>query len=176
MRGLYAFDKRQDSAASLEQAIEFFQETIRRDENFGPAYVILATAYALLPTYRDVPDSEIYRLAVETAENGHRRRCQHRGCCECRIRLRASQGNELARVGGCLQGRHSEADIVDPNAFNWYSRMLASVGRLDDSLVQAQRGGRTGPDVCGVQQSGSLSLISGWVMPKTRPRYFRSRE
>jgi tetratricopeptide (TPR) repeat protein len=27
--------------------------------------------------------------------------------------------------------------VVDPNAFNWYSRMLASVGRLDASLDQA---------------------------------------
>ena len=31
----------------------------------------------------------------------------------------------------------TSADVVDPNAFNWYSRMLASVGRLDDSLEQA---------------------------------------
>ena len=31
----------------------------------------------------------------------------------------------------------TSADIVDPNAFNWYSRMLASVGRLEASLEQA---------------------------------------
>ncbi len=31
----------------------------------------------------------------------------------------------------------TSAAVVDPNAFNWYSRMLASVGRLDDSLSQA---------------------------------------
>jgi hypothetical protein len=35
--------------------------------------------------------------------------------------------------------RAVNADVVDSNAFNWYSRMLASVGRLDDSLVQALR-------------------------------------
>jgi tetratricopeptide (TPR) repeat protein len=29
------------------------------------------------------------------------------------------------------------ADVVDANAFNWYSRMLASVGRLDSALAQA---------------------------------------
>jgi DNA-binding winged helix-turn-helix (wHTH) protein/TolB-like protein len=138
MRGLYAFDKRQDSGSSLEQAIEYFQETIRRDENFGPAYVMLATAYALMPTYRDVPDSEIYRLAIETAENG--------------IAVDASVQGAANAVFGFVNHKEMNwlesedaykaaiaADIVDPNAFNWYSRMLASVGRLDDSLVQAQK-------------------------------------
>jgi Tfp pilus assembly protein PilF len=31
----------------------------------------------------------------------------------------------------------TSAEVVDPNAFNWYSRMLASVGRLDAALEQA---------------------------------------
>ena len=138
MRGLYAFDKRQDSGDSLEQAIGFFQETIRRDKNFGPAYVMLATAYALLPTYRDVPDTGLYQLAIETAEQG--------------VVIDASVGDAANAVLGFVYHKEMDwlraeqayvaatsADIVDPNAFNWYSRMLASVGRLDDSLEQARR-------------------------------------
>ena len=138
MRGLHAFDKRQDEAASLEQAIQFFQETVRRDENFGPGYVMLATAYALLPTYRRVPDSEIYRLAIETAKKG--------------VAVDESIRDAANAVFGFVYHKEMKwlesedayraaiaADIVDPNAFNWYSRMLASVGRLEDSLVQAQK-------------------------------------
>jgi tetratricopeptide (TPR) repeat protein len=34
----------------------------------------------------------------------------------------------------------TNAEVVDPNAFNSYSRMLASVGRLDASLAQALAG------------------------------------
>ena len=35
-------------------------------------------------------------------------------------------------------GRATAAKVVDSNAFNWYSRMLASVGRLDAALDQAR--------------------------------------
>ncbi len=31
----------------------------------------------------------------------------------------------------------TSSEVIDPNAFNWFSRMLASVGRLDASLEQA---------------------------------------
>ena len=135
MRGLYAFDKRQDSS-SLEEAIELFQDTIRLDENFGPAYLMLATAYALLPTYRDAPVAELNSLAIDTVEKG--------------FAVDPSIGDTPNAVFGFVHHREMEwmsaeeayiaatsADIVDPNSFNWYSRMLASVGRLDASLEQA---------------------------------------
>lgn len=135
MRGLHAFDKRQDSS-SLEEAIELFQGTIRLDENFGPAYLMLATAYALLPTYRDAPVAELNSLAIDTVERG--------------FAVDQSIGDTPNAVFGFVHHREMDwmlaeeayvaatsADIVDPNAFNWYSRMLASVGRLDASLEQA---------------------------------------
>lgn len=136
MRGLYGFDKRQDSSASLEEAISLFQDTIRLDENFGPAYLMLATAYALMPRYRDAPVAELNRLATDTVEQG--------------IAIDPSIGDAANAVFGFVYHQDKKwaeaeqayiaatsADIVDPNSFNWYSRMLASVGRLDAALKQA---------------------------------------
>lgn len=136
MRGLYAFDKRQDSGSSLEEAIELFQDTIRLDENFGPAYLMLATAYALLPTYRGAPGAEPGRLAIDTVEQA--------------VAVDPSIVDAANAVFGFVHHKKKDwmqsekayiaatsADIVDPNAFNWYSRMLASVGRLDASLEQS---------------------------------------
>ena len=136
MRGLYAIDKRQDGDDSLEQAIKFFQETIRRDENFGPGYVMLATAYALLPTYREVPDAELYQLAIETAEQGVGADESIRDAANLVFGFAYHKEMDWLRSEEAYLAATS-ADIVDPNAFNWYSRMLASVGRLDDSLTQA---------------------------------------
>lgn len=137
MRGQYAFDKRQDGGNSLEEAISLFQDTIRLDPNFGPGYVMLATAYALLPTYRDAPVAEMNRLAVQTVEQG--------------IQVDGSIAGAANAVFGMVYHREKKwaeserayveatsADIVDPNAFNWYSRMLASTGRLDASLDMAR--------------------------------------
>lgn len=134
MRGLYALEHR-GSADDLENAIVLFQESIGLDERYGPAYLSLGTAYALLPYYRGSPVAETSRLAIQTVELG--------------IGL---DGN-IEDASGAVYGRvhHNEkqwqeaeaayqravsARFVDSNAFNWYSRMLASVGRLDDALEQ----------------------------------------
>lgn len=136
MRGLYALARRQDSGRSLEEAIELFQDTIRMDAKFGPAYLMLATAYLLMPTYRDAPVEELNRLAINTVERG--------------LEVDESIADAANAVFGFVHHQEKEwseseqayiaattADIVDPNAFNWYSHMLASVGRLDASLEQA---------------------------------------
>lgn len=136
MRGLYAFDKRQDSSKSLEEAIGLFQETIRLDENFGPAYLMLATAYVLLPTYRDAPVDEMSRAAIATVEEGISADPSIRDASNAIFGFVYHQQMEWLKAEEAYRAATS-AEVVDPNAFNWYSRMLASVGRLDDSLTKA---------------------------------------
>lgn len=133
MRGMYAFEHRGESD-NLENAIALFQQSISLDKYYGPAYLSLATAYALLPFYRDSPVAETNRLAIQTVEMG------------------IAVDSNIEDAAGAIYGRvyhyqkkwsESEnayrravsARVVDSNAFNWYSRMLASVGRLDDSLA-----------------------------------------
>ncbi len=144
LRGLYAFEHRGDGD-NLEKAIELFQESIELDEYYGPAYLSLATAYALLPRYRNTPVSEASRMAIETAKTG--------------VSFDANIGDAASAVFGSFyhqQKKWSEseaayqravtAQVVDSNAFNWYSRMLASVGRLDDALQQALAAVTIDPD------------------------------
>lgn len=137
MRGLYAFDQRLTDTA-LEDAIELFRQTIELDPSFGPAYVKLATAYTLLPTYRSISMSEASRLALSALDRG------------------ADVDPSIVDTASAVRGffhhmdmqwqaaeaayeRAINADIVDPTALLWYSRLLASVGRLDDSLLMANR-------------------------------------
>lgn len=135
MRGLYALDHRGE-AENLEIAIELFQESIRLDEHYGPAYLALAMAYALLPYYRNLPVLETDRAAIQTVERG--------------VAVDSSIEDAAAAIYGSAlhqQKKWSEseaayrraisASLVDSTAFNWYSRMLSSVGRLDAALVQA---------------------------------------
>lgn len=136
MRGLYAFDKRQDSGSSLEEAIQLFQETIRLDENFGPAYLMLANAYLLLPTYRDAPGDEMSQAAIATVEEGMSVDESIRAAANAIFGFVYHQQMQWLKAEEAYRAATS-ADVVDPNAFNWYSRMLASVGRLDASLDQA---------------------------------------
>lgn len=133
MRGIYALEHR-GSPGNLENAIELFQNAIRLDAKYGPSYLALATVYTLLPYYRSAPLEEMDRLALETVEMG------------------VAADPMIADAAGAIYGyvyhkqkrwaeseaaflRAVNAEVVDSNAFNWYSRMLASVGRLDDSLT-----------------------------------------
>ncbi|NQV85832.1 MAG: winged helix-turn-helix domain-containing protein, partial [Woeseiaceae bacterium] len=138
MRGIFALEHRGD-AGNLENAINLFLEAIRLDKNYGPSYLALATVYALLPNYRGAPPEEMDRLALETIEKG------------------IAADPKIEDAAGAIYGyvyhkqkrweeseaafmRAVNADVVDSNAFNWYSRMLASVGRLDDSLAESLAG------------------------------------
>jgi len=136
MRGLYALDRRQDSGTSLEEAIELFQETIRLDENFGPAYLMLANAYLLLRTYRDAPADEMNRAAIDTVQEGIRVDDSISDAANAIFGFVYHQQMQWQQAEAAYQAATS-SEVIDPNAFNWYSRMLASVGRLDASLEQA---------------------------------------
>lgn len=138
MRGVYALEHRA-SPENLERAIELFQKAIQLDKSYGPPYLTLATVYSLMPDYRRAPQLEMDSLALETVNAG------------------IAADPNLEDAGGFIWGfvyhkqkrwheaekahlRAINADVVDSNAFNWYSRMLASVGRLDEALRIALAG------------------------------------
>lgn len=134
MRGMFALEQR-GNGNKLEDAIRLFQDAVRLDREYGPSYLALATAYALMPIYGQAAPAEMNRLALETVDAG------------------VVADPLIADAAGAIYGyvyhmqkrwleseqaylRAVNADVVDSNAFNWYSRMLASVGRLDEALQQ----------------------------------------
>jgi DNA-binding winged helix-turn-helix (wHTH) protein/TolB-like protein len=144
VRGLHALERRGEPG-NLERAIELFEESIRLDPGFGPAYLELATVYALMPAHRGESLEEMHRLAIETVEQG----------------IGADPG--IKDAAGAIFGfvyhqqkrwQDSEAAYrravgarpVEANAFNWYSRMLSSVGRLEDSLEMILEAETIDPD------------------------------
>ena len=173
-RGLYEFEHRGEGD-SLENAIAYFQESIRRDESFGPAYLSLATAYALLPRYRNAPVAETNRLAVETVELGVARDENIRDAAGAIYGSVYHQQKRWAQSEAAYQQAIS-ARVVDSNAFNWYSRMLASVGRLDDALTQALAAVAIDPD--NAVNNSRVAIVYTWLgMSDQAHEYFkRSRE
>ena len=173
-RGLYEFEHRGEGD-SLENAIAYFQESIRRDESFGPAYLSLATAYALLHRYRDAPAVETNRLAIETVEIGVALDENLRDAAGAIYGAVYQQQKRWAQSEAAYQQAIS-AQVVDSNAFNWYSRMLASVGRLDDALTQALAAVAIDPD--NAVNNSRVAIVYTWLgMSDEAHEYFkRSRD
>lgn len=171
MRGLYVLRYRSDPG-NLERAIELFKDTIRLDGQFGPAYLLLATAYALLPDYRDAPLAESLALAIDSVERG--------------IEVDASIRDAAGEVFGFVYRKQKEwakseqayiratsAEIVNPNAFNWYSAMLASVGRLDAALEQALAGLEIDPS--SVVINSRVAIAYSWLGQSAKADEFFER-
>jgi len=173
-RGLYEFEHRGEGD-SLENAIAYFQESIRRDESFGPAYLSLATAYALLPRYRNAPVAETNRLAIETVERGVAQDESIRDAAGAIYGAVYHQQKSWAQSEAAYRQAIS-ARVVDSNAFNWYSRMLASVGRLDDALTQALAAVAMDPD--NAVNNSRVAIVYTWLgMSNEAHEYFkRSRD
>ena len=135
MLAQYAFSHRGEPG-QLENAIRLFGEAIELDPNFGPAYMSLAMAYALLPDLRSAALGEAHARADELVKQGVE---ADPGIAEA---AQAIQGYIYHKQKAWVlaeQAYQRAINAVDPdvNAFNWYSLMLAGVGRLDDARDMA---------------------------------------
>ncbi len=153
--GFYAFDRR-GQPGNLEIAIDRFRSTIDLDPRFGPAYLQLATAYALLPDYRGADLAESNRLALATVDDG----------ISVDPNIEAAAGavygfvyhkQKRWRESQAAYERAVGAQFVDGNAFNWYSRMLSSVGDLQAGLAVARRGVNLDPGSAILQSRVAIS-------------------
>lgn len=135
LRARYLLGQR--SPASITAAIDLFDIAIQNDPHFGMAYVSKAYAYLLLPSYLGGKPEPMYELAIATVDEG--------------VRNDPSIANTSDVVRGFIFHKRGEweeahkafesalqARPVNPTANHWYSRFLASVGLLEESLEQAK--------------------------------------
>ncbi len=136
LQGRYQWNKR--SGEGMRRSIEFFQQAIQLDSGFALAYVGLADARATLGSYHLEPPPKVLPLAREAAE-------QALALDEQLAEAHASLGKiftdyywDWARAENELR-RALELNPNDANARRWYSVLLASVGRFDESIGEARR-------------------------------------
>ena len=155
LQGSYAFDRR-GNGNNLEDAMQLFEETIRLDPSFGPAYLQLATAHTLLPAYRGASLDDSNQMAVSIVEQGIAADPSIKDASGAVFGFIYHSQKQWAKAELAYQ-QATTATVVDPNAFNWYSRMLASVGRLDAALEQALLAFELDPDSAVITSRVALS-------------------
>ena len=128
---------------------------------FGPAYLGLAYAYLMLPTYDpSISADGMYELAAATTRSG--------------IERDAGILEPAGAVFGFIHYKRGEwrlsteafetavtAETVYPISHHWYSLLLASVGRLDDSLFHARSAYELDPDSAII--ISRLAIANLWV-------------
>src|SRR5210317_649836 len=180
MRGIYRLEHRYETC-NLKAAIGLFQESIRLDEAYGPAYLALATAFALVPEMpencvADLDESQdlaitYLDLAIATTEKGIAADESIRDAAGAIYGYYYHKRKNWIESEAAYQ-RAIGAAYVDSNSFNWYSRMLASVGRLDDALEMALRAEDIDPD--NAVAISRIAIAYTWVgQDQMADEYFR---
>ena len=171
LRGLYAFERR-GTDDNFERAIAYFESTIERDPAFGPAYVQLAMAIALAPVYGDAPADVSFERAIAVVEEGIAVDASIEPGAGAVFGYIFHQRKQWAEAELAFE-RAISARVLNANAFAWYSRMLASVGRLDASLEQAIAAWQLDPD--NAVLNSRLALAYAWVGETGRASEFFER-
>ena len=171
MRGRYALEHRLEKG-NLEESIRLFNESIDLDARYGPAYLGLATAYALMPDYRGADLDRYLSLAIQTIEKG--------------IEMDSTICDPAGAIYGFVYYQRKEWDkaetnyrqavgatVVDSNAFSWYSQMLANVGRLRESLDVALAGEAVYPDSTII--NSRIAMVYTWLGNTAKAHEYFSR-
>ena len=135
LRGRFQLNKR--GAASIRQAIAYFQQAITKDRDLAPAYSGLAAAQGMLPLHANV---DVARSLADGLRNADRA-----------IALDSNLAEAWAARGVLHQRRWEWADAerdfrraiaIDPNhapAHQWLGELLTVRGRASEAVVALQR-------------------------------------
>ena len=144
LRGRYFWNKR--SPEGVQKSVEHFRRAIDLDPTYGAAYAGLADAYSVLGNYRygSLPADECLRRARAAAlkavevddelAEGH-----------ASLALVKAYFERDADSADAEFRRAIELDPSYPTAHHWYSDFLATLGRGDEALSEAERAGELDP-------------------------------
>ncbi len=170
LQGVYVFERR--TGRNLQEAIELFEKTIELDPDFGPAYLQLATATALMPAYLGADVVSSNRRAISIVERGVAEDASIEAAAGAVFGFVYHSRKEWTKSELAYR-RATSAAVVDANAFNWYSRMLASVGRLDRALEEALKAWQLDQDNSVINSRVAMSYF--WLNDAANARRFFER-
>jgi DNA-binding winged helix-turn-helix (wHTH) protein/TolB-like protein len=171
IHGQYLLERR-GRAGNLKSAIALFENSIKLDPGYGPAYLALAEIHVLLPDYRGADIVESHGEAIRIVSEG--------------IAADPAIKEAAAAVFGFVYHKQKKwiaaeqafevatnASVFESNAFNWYSLMLGSVGRIDDALQQALAGLEIDPSSAVI--NGRVAIMYTWTGENEKAGFYFER-
>lgn len=136
LRGMYYSDK--GTLEDLKKSFDYFEKALEKDPRYAPAYVGIAEYYSVLPFYTNSTPDEVFpkaKAAVakaleldDTLAKAHGAQAYIKTYYEWDW----SVGEEEFRRALALNPN-------DADTHHRYSRFLASMGRLDEALIEIKR-------------------------------------
>jgi serine/threonine-protein kinase len=134
--GRYHWNKRTEEG--FKKALGHFEQALKKDPGYAPAYAGLADCYAVLGDYAYLPPAEAYPKAAEAARTALR-------LDDTLPEAHASLAFVKVQYDWDWAGAEKEyrrALELNPNyatAHQWYSEYLTALGRHDEALAEIKR-------------------------------------
>ncbi len=154
LKGIFHWNKRK--ADDLLKAAGYFQQAIDIDPNYALAYAALASTYALLPEYSGRNPKEMIPKAEAAAQRA--------------VELDPTLAEPHAVLGLIAEAFRWDWDGAErefqraielnpnyPTTYHWYSVVLRTEGKLEQSLTATKR----------AQELDPLSLVIAWNVAET---------
>jgi len=134
LKGRYYWNER--NKESVEKAIKYFEEALKRDPKFAVAYSGIADSYIVLVDHGHLPPSEGYAKARDAAKKALE-------LDDSLAEAHTSLANILSVEWAWRQAEEEFAKALQANpnyatAHHWYSIHLASLGRLDEAFRELE--------------------------------------
>ena len=135
LQGRYFWNKR--GTDDVKKAIEYFDQAIALDPGFALAYAGLADSYLVLPQFGEEQWSGVLAKAKEAALKAL---ALDGSLAEAHVSLASVY--YLERDFAASENGFKRALELDPNyptGHHWYSNLLSSMDRMDESLAEMKR-------------------------------------
>lgn len=134
MRGLYFYQRR---GTSVAKAIASFQAAIAKDSAFARAHAALGLSWTTLSIYSNTPTRTTYPRAIAEAA-----RALALDAASAEAYVAAGLAHTYAHHWDQAEDAFRRALALDPNlpiVHLWYSRMLSSMGRVEEAVHEIQQ-------------------------------------
>jgi TolB-like protein/cytochrome c-type biogenesis protein CcmH/NrfG len=137
LKGVFAFNK-SGSRVGVDESIGYFEDAIKRDPTFAPAYVGLATAYEQLGSfYIGAPPEEARAKAMSAAQKAKE---LDPGLADAHILLANMHQQQWHWAEAEAEYRRALAlSPSDPGAHFGLAHWLLTQGRIEEALALARR-------------------------------------
>jgi len=157
LQGMYYWNKR--TPESLNQALDYFTQSIVRDPNYAPAYAGLANCYNLLREFTLMPAKDAYPRAMAAAK---RAIALDDSLAEAHSAL-AFGDFYWSWDAPAAESEFRRAIALDPNsvvAHHWYATFLMVLGRPQEALEEIDKARKLSPESSSILADKGLILFS----------------
>jgi len=170
LKGLYQWNRR--TPDSLAQALSLFQQAIEQDPGYAKAHAGLAITYIVLDDNTSMNTQQIVEAHLKAKAAALKALDFDNTLAEPHAVLASVKGSDWDFVGS--EAEYKRAIELNPNfatAYQWYSELLAKLGRYDEAIATVKKAYELDPFSRAVRMNVGLRYQAARRLDEAREQF-----